>query len=122
MNVEDVKFLRQVKEEISELTKQLDGLKRRKNELETKIISDMQAEGLSLARTDYGTPSITKLKVASVKDWTAFEEYIYEKVKELTVKQVSVTENLSPEQVQNIFSRQANQKKRLVDARKTSFR
>ena len=42
-----------------------------------------------------------------------YEEYIYEKVKELTVEQVSVSEQLSPDKVQNIFSRQA-QKKRLV--------
>ncbi len=41
------------------------------------------------------------------------EEYIYEKVKEVTVEQVSITEELSPEKVQNIFSRPA-QKKRLV--------
>jgi transposase len=42
-----------------------------------------------------------------------YEEYIYGKVKELTVEQVSVTEQLSTEKVQSIFSRQA-QKKRLV--------
>ena len=40
-----------------------------------------------------------------------YEEYIYERVKELTVEQVSRTEQLSPEQVQNIFSRKASQKK-----------
>ncbi len=32
-----------------------------------------------------------------------YEEFIYEKVKELTVEQVSHNEQLSPEQVQNIF-------------------
>ncbi len=42
-----------------------------------------------------------------------YEEYIYEQVKTLTVEQVSVTEKLSSEKVQNIFSKQA-QKKRLV--------
>lgn len=41
-----------------------------------------------------------------------YEEYIYEKVKELTVEQVSRNEQLSPEQVKNIFSRKAVQKKR----------
>jgi len=40
-----------------------------------------------------------------------YEEYIYEKVKELTVKQVAVNEDLSEEQVQNIFSKMASQKK-----------
>ena len=43
-----------------------------------------------------------------------YEEYIYENVKELTVEQVSVREQLSPDQVQNSFSRLA-QKKRLVE-------
>jgi transposase len=41
-----------------------------------------------------------------------YEEYIYERVKELTVKQVSYNEQLSAEQVQNIFSRIANSKKK----------
>ena len=40
-----------------------------------------------------------------------YEEYIYERVKELTVEQVSRTEQLSSEQGQNIFSRKATQKK-----------
>ena len=51
-----------------------------------------------------------------------YEEYIYEKVKELTVEQVSKTEQLSPEQVQNIFSREASKKKRLVNARESKPR
>lgn len=51
-----------------------------------------------------------------------YEEYIYEKVKELTVEQVSKFEQLSSEQVQAIFSKQAQKKKRLVNARKTKLR
>ena len=45
-----------------------------------------------------------------------YEEYIYEKIKELTVEQVSYNEQLSSEQVKNIFSRKASKKKRLVNA------
>lgn len=41
-----------------------------------------------------------------------YEEYIYERVKELTVEQVSHHEKLSAEQVKNIFSRIANRKKK----------
>ncbi len=41
-----------------------------------------------------------------------YEEYVYERVKDLTVEQVSRTEQLSPQQVQNIFSRKATQKKK----------
>jgi transposase len=44
-----------------------------------------------------------------------YEQYIYEKVKELTVEQVSKNEQLSPEQVQNIFSRLATRKKKTGD-------
>ncbi len=40
-----------------------------------------------------------------------YEEYIYQRVKELTVKQVSAHEQLTAEQVQNIFSRIAKRKK-----------
>jgi hypothetical protein len=47
-----------------------------------------------------------------------YEEYIYEKVKEVTVEQVSQNEQLSRDQVQNIFSKQASLKKRLGNARK----
>jgi transposase len=41
-----------------------------------------------------------------------YEEYIYEKVKELTVEQVSRNEQLNPGQVENIFRRIAAQKKK----------
>jgi transposase len=42
-----------------------------------------------------------------------YEEYIYERVKELTVEQVSYNEQLSAEQVQNIFSRIERLKKKI---------
>jgi transposase len=42
-----------------------------------------------------------------------YENYIYEKVKELTIEQVSENEKLSSDQVENIFKRIARQKKRL---------
>jgi transposase len=41
-----------------------------------------------------------------------YEEYIYERVKELTVEQVSRNEQLSPAKVENIFQRIASQKKK----------
>lgn len=44
-----------------------------------------------------------------------YEQYIYEKVKELTIEKVSKNEQLSPEKVQNIFSRIANRKKKTGD-------
>lgn len=47
-----------------------------------------------------------------------YEEHIYERVKELTIEQVSRTEKLSAEQVQKIFSRQASQKKKTGQCQK----
>jgi transposase len=47
-----------------------------------------------------------------------YEEYIYEKVKELTIEQVSQSEQLSPYQGQNIFSKQASLKKKIGECQK----
>ena len=47
-----------------------------------------------------------------------YEEYIYEQVKEMTVEQVSYQQKLSPEQVQDIFSRMAARKKRTEQSQK----
>jgi transposase len=47
-----------------------------------------------------------------------YEEYIYEKVKEVTVEQVSQNEQLSRDQVQNIFSKQASFKKKIGECQK----
>jgi transposase len=44
-----------------------------------------------------------------------YEEYIYERVKELTVAQVSQNEDLSPKRVEKIFQRIANRKKKTGD-------
>ena len=78
MDVEAVGQLRSIKAQISELNDQLNDLKRAKTNLEQDIISDMQLDKVSLARTDYGTVALNPVDVASVKDWPAFEEYIYE--------------------------------------------
>ena len=45
-----------------------------------------------------------------------YEEYIYERVKELTVEQVSQNEQLTVEQVENIFKRIARRKKKTGEA------
>jgi transposase len=45
-----------------------------------------------------------------------YQEYIYERVKELTVKQVSENENMSEDAVQDIFHKVANSKKKLETA------
>ena len=78
MNVNDVNELQNIRNEISEVNSKLADLKKRKSEIEQKLIGEMTSEGLSLARTDYGTVSVTKEEVPSVKDWNAFERYIYE--------------------------------------------
>jgi transposase len=59
----------------------------------------------------YPTERLQWIKLA--KKWThRYEEYLYERVKELTVEQVSKNENLSPKQVQKIFSQLAQSKKK----------
>jgi transposase len=45
-----------------------------------------------------------------------YQEYIYEKVKELTVKQVSENEKMSEDAVQDIFHKVASSKKKLGTA------
>ena len=58
----------------------------------------------------YPTERLEWIKLG--KKWTKrYEEYLYERVKELTVEQVAKNENLSPEQVQKIFSQQAQLRK-----------
>ena len=47
-----------------------------------------------------------------------YEEYIYERVKELTVEQVGNNEQLSADKVQNIFSRIAKRKKKTGQCQK----
>ena len=47
-----------------------------------------------------------------------YEEYIYERVKELTVEQVSNNEQLTGEKVQNIFFRIAKRKKKTGQCQK----
>jgi transposase len=42
-----------------------------------------------------------------------YQEYIYERVKELTVKQVSENEKMSEDAVQDIFHKVANSQKKL---------
>jgi transposase len=62
----------------------------------------------------YSTETLDFLE-AGRKYTKRYESYIYESVKELTVEQVSNKEQLSPEQVKNIFSRIAATKKKTGD-------
>ena len=78
MNVKNVKKLQAIKEELTDLNKQVGELEKEKRKYQDLIIEDMTTEGTSLARTKFGTVSISKLNVASVKNWNKFEEYIYE--------------------------------------------
>jgi type IV secretory pathway ATPase VirB11/archaellum biosynthesis ATPase len=58
----------------------------------------------------------TLLRLPNVSVFTCYqEEYIYERVKELTVEQVSQNEDLSPERVASIFKRIAQRKKKTGD-------
>ena len=78
MDTEAVGQLKQVNTQISELNIQLKDLKAAKSNLEEGIIEDLQLDKTSLVRTDFGTVSLINTDLPSVKDWAAFEEYIYE--------------------------------------------
>jgi len=73
-----VQELKGIADELAALNAQVTEVKRRKNELEAKIIEEMSEVGTTLMRTDFGTLSVNKNEVPSVQDWAAFEEYIYE--------------------------------------------
>lgn len=78
MNVKDIEKLRTLSIEITSLNKKVGGLKKRKRKIEDRIILAMEAEESLLVKTKHGTVSISKTDVASVKNWTLFEDYIYE--------------------------------------------
>jgi len=78
MNTELVAKLKILNEELAVANKTVTDLKSSKKVIEQQLIDEMNSDGLSLARTDFGTVSISKTDIASVKDWAAFEAYIYE--------------------------------------------
>ena len=78
MDTHAVRELKSVNEKIKGLNDQLNDLKQAKKNIELGIIDQMNTDSISLARTDFGTVSITKTDVASVTNWAEFEEYIYE--------------------------------------------
>lgn len=78
MDASNVKKLRAIVGRLAELNKEVNELKKDKTTLEEIIIQDMDASGLTLVRTEFGTLATRSTTVASVKDWDAFEQYIYE--------------------------------------------
>lgn len=78
MNIDNVRTLNKIKDEISDLNDQLKIVKFKKQELEFLIMQDLTEDGSSLSCTEYGTVSINSKIVPSVTDWPAFEKYIYD--------------------------------------------
>ena len=78
MNVDNVKTLQSITKQLAGLNKRVSKLQKQKREYEDLIIEDMTTEGTSLSRNKFGTVSLSKANVASVKDWNEFEKYIYE--------------------------------------------
>nr|WP_041934276.1 transposase family protein [Gloeothece verrucosa] len=84
-----------------------------------------QAVYLKISRRQIYCPFCKKYSTESLdfveqgRNYTKrYENYIYERVKELTVEQVSYHEQLSAEQVKNIFSRIAQRKKKTGQTQK----
>jgi hypothetical protein len=78
MNSVQVGQLRDVLSELKDHNDQIKILNEKKRNLELSIMDDLDESGLTLARTEFGTVSLTTEQVASVEDWNAFEEYIYD--------------------------------------------
>ena len=55
------------------MIKEMEGTKRA---LESEIMDDLDTDGSSLTRTDYGTVSIITEVVPQVTDWPAVEQYM----------------------------------------------
>jgi len=70
--------LRDVLSELKDHNDQIKILTEKRRELELSIMDDLNTSGLTLARTEFGTVSLTSEQVASVEDWNKFEEYIYD--------------------------------------------
>ena len=80
----DIWKLQSVKDEIAVLKDQIKPLEIAKSVLEERIMEGMSESGSSLFRTAKSrdgkriTVSVNTEEVASVKDWTEFEQYIYD--------------------------------------------
>jgi hypothetical protein len=78
MDIVQVGQLRDVLSELKDHNDQIKILSEQRKELELSIMDDLDNSGLTLARTEFGTVSLTTEQVASVEDWNMFEEYIYD--------------------------------------------
>jgi len=80
MNIGDqVADLKDIKAEIKDMQTELKALEHDKRIMEDRIMTTLDESGSSLARTDFGTVSVTKEVVANVTDWDAFYNYIKER-------------------------------------------
>jgi hypothetical protein len=85
MNDEKIWELHQVKQQISDLQKQVRILEGTRSDLEEEVMDELNDAGLSLARTQATdengkrvTVSINSEIVANVTDWAEFEQYVYD--------------------------------------------
>jgi hypothetical protein len=84
--------LHRVRLEIRELSEQESALKKIKNELEAKIVSNLEDQGIDQVANNKATVSIKKEIVPTVEDWDALQTYIAETgMFELMQKRASAT-------------------------------
>jgi len=78
VNLDNVKKLKVLKQRITKVNDLAASLKESRIKLEQLIIEDLNADGASASTTIHGTVKLVTTEVPSVKDWIAFENYIYE--------------------------------------------
>jgi len=65
-----------VREQIRGLTKEVNALKTKKEDLEARLLETMDALGTDQSRSKVATATVTELVVPHVEDWEAFYKYI----------------------------------------------
>jgi predicted transcriptional regulator len=84
--------LHNVRLQLRELQEQEKALKSTKNELEARIVTNLENQGIEQVANDKATVSIKKEIVPTVENWDAFQAYIAETgMFELMQKRASAT-------------------------------
>lgn len=65
------------REKIRKLTKQVDALKLERDELELRLLETMDAQGVSMSRSDLATASVSETVRPVVENWDEFYNWIH---------------------------------------------
>jgi predicted transcriptional regulator len=65
------------REKIRKLTKEVDALKAERDELELRLLETMDAQGVSMSRSDLATASVSEVIRPVVENWDEFYTWIH---------------------------------------------